>query len=87
VPRLVEEGLIDTSVTTTLQARYHYTISRVDNIIEATKANAQEALLLSAPYDASLLRIQSTHFAQDELIQFSNTLWVGELTRFRFSAR
>ncbi len=87
VPRLVEEGLIDTSVTATLKLRYNYTISRVDNIIEATKANAQEAPLLSVPYDASLLRIQSTHFAEDKLIQFSNTLWVGELTRFRFSAR
>ena len=88
VPGLVEKGLVSTSVTATLKERYGYEIIRVDNVIEATKAGAQESPLLAVPYDASLLRIQSSHYIQgDVLVQYSNTLWVGELTRFRFSAQ
>jgi len=87
VPELDKKGLIDSSITITLRERYGYTIVRVDNSIEAVKANAREASLLGIPYDASLLKIQSSHYSKDNLlVQFSNTLWVGDLTRFRFSA-
>lgn len=88
VPGLVNEGLMNTSISQTLRDRYHYQITRVDNVLDAIKANAQVASLLSVPYDAALLRIQSSHYTKDgAMVQFSNTLWVGELTRFLFSAQ
>jgi len=88
VPGFVEDGLVHESVTATLRERYGYDITRVDNIIEATKANANDAFLLEVSYDDPLLKIQSSHYTnEDILIQFSNTLWVGDLTRFRFTAK
>ncbi len=87
-PEILDEKLIDNSISKTLKQRYHCTISHVDNCIEAKKANALESSLLEVPYDSALLKIISKHYDDNNaLIHFSNTLWVGSLIQFQFSAK
>ncbi len=83
VPGLVEEGLVDSSITATLDKRYHYQFAKIENFIEASTAGAMDAALLECPYGSSLLKIQSTYsLADGTLIEHSSTLWLGNLTRF-----
>ncbi len=87
VPDLIEKGLVNKSVTDTLNQRYQYKIQKVENYIEAAKMNAQEAALLENSYDAPALKIISTHFLDSGIpIEYSNTLWVAATTRFRMIA-
>lgn len=84
VPDIMARGLVNKSVTDTLNAYYNYRVKRIENYIEAGKMNAEEANILESTYDASALRIISTHYLDDgRPIEFSSTLWVGALTRFR----
>lgn len=83
VPGLLEEGLIQGSIGTTLQQRYGYQIADIENYIETAKLNAMESSLLEASYDAPALRILSAHRAQNgRIVEYSVTSWVGNLTRF-----
>lgn len=83
VPGLVEEGLVDSSITATLSKRYRYKFAKIENFIEASSAGAVDATLLECPYNSSLLKIQSTYYLGDgTLIEHSSTLWLGNLTRF-----
>lgn len=85
VPGLVEQGLVNASISETLSSRYGFHITHIENYIEAGKLNAGEAALLNAPYDASILKIQSTHsLAGGEIVEYSSTVWLGALTRFHY---
>lgn len=83
VPGLVEEGLVGDSITTTLSQRYQYRFQKIENYIEASSANAGDAALLDCPYNASVLKIQSTYVLEKGgVIEYASTLWRGNLTRF-----
>lgn len=83
VPGLLEQGLIDSSITTTLDRRYQYRFAKIENYIEAGSAGAMDAAILECPYGSSLLKIQSAYFLPDEtLIELASTFWLGNLTRF-----
>lgn len=85
VPDLLQKGLIHDSITQTLHQRYHYRVSCIENYIEAVSLNAREAKMLEAGYGAPALKIQSLHALQDKRpIQFSITIWLGDLTRFHY---
>ena len=86
VPKLMEEGLLNESITTTLRKKYGYEIVNVDNYIESAKLNATEAALLEVPYDSHVLRIYSTHCIKSgQAVEYSCTSWLGNLTRFHLN--
>ena len=86
VPGMMENGLENGSISFTLQNRYGYTIKGIENFIESAKLNAIEAALLEAPYDSPVLRIFSAHkAAEDKIIEYSCTSWLGNLTRFHIT--
>ena len=88
VPNMIEQGLVDNSITATLLTRYGYHITCIDNYIESAKLNATEAALLEADYAAPVLRILSIHsIADGSKIEYSSTLWLGNLTRFHFTVK
>lgn len=83
VPGILELGLVESSISTTLKERYNCKFDKIDNYIEAANAGAEEAALLECPYSASILKILSTYFLKNGvLIEHSCTLWLGSLTRF-----
>lgn len=86
VPDLMEKGLIDGSITTTLEQRYGYRIVNVENYIESSKLNAKDAALLEVPLDSPILRIYSAHCLEDgRIVECACSSWLGNLTRFHFS--
>lgn len=86
VPDMMENGLINSSITTTLKERYGYNIVNVENYIESAKLNATEAALLEVPFDTSVLRIYSAHYLDDgRIVEYACTSWLGNLTRLHFN--
>lgn len=83
---LMEKGLLNGSITSTLEQRYGYKIVNVENYIESAKLNANEAALLDVPLDSPVLRISSAHYIEGgRIIECSCTSWMGNLTRFHFN--
>lgn len=86
VPGILEEGLLNGSISDTMAQRYGTPFARVENYIAAGRLNAADAALTRSAYDTPVLEILSTHFLSDgRPAQFSRTLWVGSLVRFHFS--
>jgi len=86
VPGIMEEGLINGSVSTTLKKRYGHHIISVENYIESERLNAPEAALLETDYNSPVLRIYSAHKnSKGEIVEYSCSSWLGNLTRFHIS--
>ena len=86
IPDLMEKGLLDSSITVTLEKRYGYHVVNVENYIESAKLSANEATLLEVPLDSPVLRIYSAYYLEDgRMVECACTSWLGNLTRFHFS--
>lgn len=86
VPGILEDGLLNGSISDTMAQRYGTPFARIENYIAAGRLNAADAALMGSVYDTPVLEILSTHFLADgRPAQFSRTLWVGSLVRFHFS--
>ena len=86
VPHIIEEGLLNGSISDTMAQRYGQPFARIENYIAAGRLNAADAALLQSAYDTPVLEILSTHYLADgRPAEFSRTLWVGSLVRFHFS--
>lgn len=86
VPGILEDGLLNGSISDTMAQRYGEPFVRIENYIAAGRLNAADAALMRSTYDTPVLEILSTHFLADgRPAQFSRTLWIGSLVRFHFS--
>ena len=86
VPGIIEEGLLNGSISDTMAQRYGQPFARIENFIAAGRLNAADAALMQSAYDTPVLEILSTHYLADgRPAEFSRTLWVGSLVRFHFS--
>lgn len=86
VPGIMEEGLLNESISDTMAQRYGQPFARIENYIAAGRLNAADAALMQSAYDTPVLEILSTHsLADGRPAEFSRTLWVGSLVRFHFS--
>lgn len=86
VPGIMEEGLVNGSLSDTMSQRYGQPFARIENYISASRLNAADAALMQTAYDTPVLEILSTHYLADgRPAEFSRTLWVGSLVRFHFS--
>lgn len=83
VPGLEAYGLINGSVTETLQQRYNFHYSSVENYIESVMLNATTAELLETISPSPALRITSVYkIHNDTPIQYAVTTWNGRDTTF-----
>lgn len=83
VPDLVERGLVEGSISTTLRDIYHCDTASVDNYIAAITLNAYFAQILGVPYGSPALRIDSVHFSKENHpIEFASTIWDGNNAQF-----
>lgn len=86
VPGILEDGLLNGSISDTMARRYGKPFARIENYMSAGRLNAADAVLMRSVYDTPILEILSTHYLEDgQPAQFSRTLWVGSLVRFHFS--
>lgn len=86
VPGILEEGLLNGSISETMSQRYGQSFARIENFMAAGRLNAADAALMKSAYDTPVLEILSTHYLADgQPAEFSRTLWVGSLVRFHFS--
>lgn len=84
LPGLLDDGLIESSISKTLLERYGHDVTEIDNYIEAIKLDAVNAQLLGSVYDAAALKIESVHYlAGKQPIEYASTIWAGDITRFR----
>ena len=85
VPDLENLGLVDESISKTIKSRYNLEVTKIDNTIEASILNAVDAQLLSSSYGASVLKIDSTHYLENNNpVQYSQTLWISDYVKIRF---
>lgn len=83
-PDLAERGLIQESISATLQEVYHYNTEAVENFIAAITLDAYYAKILGVPYASPALRIDSVHFcSQHTPLEFASTVWNGANSQFR----
>lgn len=81
---LENEGLINGSVTTTLQERYNIQFNSVENFIESVMLNATTAEQLETISPSPALRISSIYKLKDNTpVQYAVTTWNGRDTIFR----
>ena len=86
VPGILEDGLLNNSISETMAQRYGKPFSRIENYMAASRLNAADAAIMRSVYDTPILEILSTHYLENgQPAQFSRTLWVGSLVRFHFS--
>ena len=84
VAGIEKAGLIDGSVTTTLQQRYGIYFSSVENYIESVMLNATTAEQLKTISPSPALRISSIYKIKDNTpVQYAVTTWNGRDTTFR----
>ena len=84
-PDFTLDCLIDDSISRTVRERYHYSVTAIENYIEAVRLDAMTAALLQTVYDASGLKIDSQYLLSDGTpIEYSSTVWTGAFTRFHY---
>ena len=83
-PDLAERGLVQGSISATLQEVYHYNTEAVENFIAAITLDAHYAKILGVPYASPALRIDSVHFCnRGTPLEFASTIWNGANSQFR----
>lgn len=82
-PNLVERGLMDSSISSTLRNVYHRETASVENYIAAITLDAHFAGILSVSYGSPALRIDSVHFCEGNVpMEFASTIWNGDNAQF-----
>lgn len=85
VPGIVENGLIDGHLSTTLAQRYDLIPSRIENILEAVRPSTSEISLLDIPFDTPLIAVTSTSYLPYSVpLEYSRTLWLADRVKFHF---
>lgn len=83
VPKMAELGLIEDSITTTLQTRYRLQFHSVENYIESVALDASTAHQLQAASASPALKISSVYtIAGGTPIEYAITVWNGSGTQF-----
>lgn len=83
VPDMEKEGLINDSITTTLQKRYGIYFETVENYIESIMLDAATAQQLETVSPSPGLKISSVYtFQQGIPIEYAITVWNGGDTQF-----
>ena len=83
VPDMEKDGLIDGSITKTLQERYGIYFSSVENYIESIMLDAATAQQLGTVSPSPGLKISSIYTINQSVpVEYSNTIWNGGNTQF-----
>lgn len=83
VPGMAELGLVNDSITDTLQQRYGVVFSSVENYIESLMMDAAMSQLFCVVSPSPALKVNSIYFAADHSpIEYAITIWNGRDTRF-----
>lgn len=83
VPGMAEEGLVDGSLTKTLQQRYHIEFGSVENYIESVMLDAVMAQQLETISPSPALKISSLYTLADGTpVEYAVTIWNGRDTQF-----
>lgn len=83
VPNMAEEGLVDNSITKTLQQRYDVHFGSVENYIEAVMLDASTAHQLHTVSPSPGLKITSVYTNKDGCpVEYAVTIWNGQDTQF-----
>ena len=79
LPNFVEKGMVDNSLSSTLEKRYHIIPKRVDDWVEAVRATQSESKLLACTLDVPLLLVKGISCLADNTpIEYSQTFWLGD---------
>ena len=85
LPGIVESGLIDGHLSTTLAQRYELIPSRIQNTLEAVRASTAEIKLLDIPFDTPIIAVTSTSYLPYGVpLEYSRTLWLADRVKFHF---
>ena len=83
VPGMSDQGLIDNSLTKTLQQRYHIEFGSVENYIESVMLDAAMAQQFDTVSPSPALKISSIYSLADGTpIEYAVTIWNGRDTQF-----
>lgn len=83
VPRMAEMPLINSSITDTLQQRYHIDFGSVENYIESFSLDAALSHVLNTVSPSPALKISSVYTTDSGLpIEYAVTIWNGRDTQF-----
>ncbi|MEG0541615.1 MAG: GntR family transcriptional regulator [Angelakisella sp.] len=83
VPNLVNEGLINNQLSTTLKERYGIMVDRINDCLEVVRPTQGECHLLGISYDCPLMLVRGVSYTVDDVpVEYSNTLWLGDRVRF-----
>jgi len=86
VPDIVEAGLINNRLSTTLSSRYHLDPVRIQNIIESARPTTPDVNLLKILYDTPVMIVSSISFtSENNPLEYSTTIWVGDRVKFHFN--
>lgn len=86
-PGIITEGLMENSISTTLEQRYQLIPIHAEHWFEAILASDEDARLLEIKSGAPLLLLTTTSYLEDRTpLEFSMTAWVGDRVRLYFSA-
>ena len=84
VPDMAEHQLVHSSISKTLQERYHMHYESVENYIEAIMLSVTLASQLNTVSPSPALKISSLYKLRDATpIEYAVTIWNGRDTRFR----
>lgn len=83
VPGMSDEGLLDNSLTKTLQERYHINFGSVENYIESVMLDAVMAQQFDTVSPSPALKISSIYSLVDGTpVEYAVTIWNGRDTQF-----
>jgi DNA-binding GntR family transcriptional regulator len=83
VPDIVNDGLLENSISRTLQEKYHLNFDSVENYIEAIMLDAQTAQQFDIVSPSPALRITSVYtLSSGKPVEYSVTIWNGRDTQF-----
>jgi GntR family transcriptional regulator len=86
-PGIIDEGLIDNSISSTLEGRYHLTPIYAEHWFEAVLASDEDASMLDTDPGNPLLLLTTLSYLENKLpLEFSMTSWVGNRMRFYVQA-
>lgn len=87
-PGLDEKGLSNNRLSSTLLNRYQVRAVRVDDYIETVRPTSSECQLLDVAYDCPMLLVRGVSYDESNCpIEYSSTIWLGDMVRFRIALR
>lgn len=86
VPDFETLGIVYASISKTLNKRYGYEITNIENFVESIRLNVSDAVLLNSTYNALALKIDSIHYFKDKIpIEYARTIWLSDYSRLHFN--